>query len=74
MTRLSVLPKGSRARVVLLAPALGDRADRLASMGFAPGSEIELLQKRPAYVIEAGETRLALDAEVATGIFVQKVG
>ena len=74
MTRLSALASGARARVVLLAPELRERGDRLASMGFAPGSEIELLQKRPAFVVEAGETRLALDAEVANHIYVQKVG
>jgi len=74
MTRLSVLATGTRARVVLVAAGLRDRADRLASLGLSPGSEIELLQKRPAYVVEAGETRLALDEEVARQIFVQRVG
>ena len=74
MTRLSVLSEGARARVVLLAPELRERGDRLVSMGFSPGSEIELLQRRPAFVVEAGETRLALDAEVAQHIYVQKVG
>ena len=73
MTRLSILPAGARARVVLLAPELRDRADRLASLGISPGSEVELLQRLPAYVIEVGETRLAVDAEVAHRIFVQRV-
>jgi Fe2+ transport system protein FeoA len=73
MTRLSILPAGARARVVLLAPELRDRADRLASLGIYPGSEVELVQRLPAYVIEAGETRLAIDADVAQRIFVQRV-
>jgi DtxR family transcriptional regulator, Mn-dependent transcriptional regulator len=73
MTRLSILPTGSRARVVLLAPELRDRADRLASLGISPGSEVQLLQRLPTYVVEAGETRLALDAEVARRIFVQRL-
>jgi len=73
MTRLSVLPRGARARVVLVATELRDRADRLASLGLSPGSEVELLQRLPAFVIEAGETRLALDLEVARGIFVQRI-
>jgi len=58
---------------VLLAPELRDRADRLASLGIYPGSEVELVQRLPAYVIEAGETRLAIDADVAQRIFVQRV-
>lgn len=73
MTRLSILPAGARARVVLLAPELRDRADRLASLGIYPGSEVELVQRLPAYVVEAGETRLAIDADVAQRIFVQRV-
>jgi Fe2+ transport system protein FeoA len=74
MTRLSILPAGARARVVLLAPDLRDRADRLASLGISPGSEVQLLQRLPAFVVEVGETRLAVDADVARRIFVQRVG
>jgi len=74
MTRLSILPAGARARVVLLAPELRDRADRLASLGISPGSEVQLLQRVPAYVVEAGETCLAVDVEVARQIFVRRVG
>ena len=73
MTRLSVLPAGARARVVLLAPELRERADRLASLGLSPGSEVGLLQRRPTFVVEVGETRFALDQEVARHIFVQRV-
>jgi DtxR family Mn-dependent transcriptional regulator len=73
MTRLSVLPAGARARVVLVLPELREKADLLASVGLASGSEIELLQKRPTFVLEAGETRLAIDEEVARRIFVQRV-
>jgi DtxR family Mn-dependent transcriptional regulator len=73
MTRLSVLPAGARARVVLVATPLRDRAERLANLGLAPGSEVELLQRRPAFVVEAGETRVAIDPEVARQIFVQRV-
>jgi DtxR family Mn-dependent transcriptional regulator len=74
MTRLSILPAGSRARVVLLAPQLGARADRLVQLGVTPGAEIELLQRRPAYVVAAGETQLAFDTALARDIFVQRIG
>ena len=73
MTRLSILPAGSRARVVLLAPEPRERADRLASLGISPGSEVQLLQRLPTFVVEVGETRVAVDAEVARRIFVQRV-
>lgn len=73
MTRLSVLPAGATARVVVVATDLRDRAERLASLGISPGSEIELLQRRPAFVLRAGETQVALDEEIARRIFVQRV-
>ena len=73
MTRLSILPAGARARVVLVAQELRSRADRLASLGLAPGSEVQLLQRRPAFVLAAGETQVAIDEEVARSIFVKRV-
>jgi|1185.fasta_scaffold1351492_1 Fe2+ transport system protein FeoA len=73
MTRLSILPAGARGRVVLLGSGLRDQVDRLASLGLAPGSEVYLVQRRPAFVLELGETRLALDVDVARGIFIQRL-
>jgi DtxR family Mn-dependent transcriptional regulator len=73
VTRLSVLPPGATARVVMVAADLRDQAERLASLGVSPGSEIELLQRRPAFVLRAGETQVALDEEIARRIFVQRV-
>jgi DtxR family transcriptional regulator, Mn-dependent transcriptional regulator len=73
MTRLSVLPAGATARVVVVATDLRDRAERLASLGISPGSEIELLQRKPAFVLRAGETQVAIDQEIARRIFVQRV-
>ena len=73
MTRLSLLPAGSRARVVMLGPQLRERSGRLASLGLAPGGELRLLQKLPAFIVLADETRLAVDGEVAREIFVQRI-
>jgi Fe2+ transport system protein FeoA len=67
-----VLPVAARARVVLLSPERRGGADRLASLGLSPGCEVSLLQRHPAFVVEAGETRVALDPAVARRIFVQR--
>jgi DtxR family Mn-dependent transcriptional regulator len=72
MTRLSLLPVSARARVVLLSPELRGGAERLANLGLSPGCEVSLLQRHPTFVVEAGETRVALDASVARRIFVQR--
>ena len=47
--------------------------DRLAALGVVPGSEIKLHQREPSYVIEIGETTIALDPEIAGEIFVKRV-
>ncbi|HEX7622509.1 MAG TPA: FeoA family protein [Anaeromyxobacteraceae bacterium] len=47
--------------------------DRLAALGVIPGSEIRLRQRAPSYVIEVGETTIALDPEIAQEIFVMPV-
>ena len=62
---------GSRARIVFIAPKDHGRMDRLSSLGIVPGTEILLHQKKPAFVIRAGETELALDIEIAGEIYVR---
>lgn len=62
---------GSRARIVFIAPKDHSRMDRLSSLGIIPGTEILLHQKKPAFVIRAGETELALDIEIAGEIYVK---
>lgn len=62
---------GSRARIVFIAPKDHSRMDRLSSLGIVPGTEILLHQKKPAFVIRAGETELALDIEIAGEIYVK---
>jgi DtxR family Mn-dependent transcriptional regulator len=38
-----------------------------------PGSEIRLHQRSPSFVIEVGETTVALDPEIAREIYVKPV-
>lgn len=68
---LSDLPDGARARVAFLVSRTPGRVSRLLPFGIAPGSELRLRQHAPAFVIEVGETTLALEASVAREVFVQ---
>ncbi len=68
---LSQLPDGARARVAFLVSRAPGRVSRLLPFGIAPGSELRLRQHAPAFVIEVGETTLALEASVAREVFVQ---
>jgi DtxR family Mn-dependent transcriptional regulator len=71
VTGLPGLALGARAKIVFVAPKWADRMDRLACLGVLPGSEIRLKQRSPSVVIEAGETTLALDPEIAAEIYVK---
>jgi DtxR family Mn-dependent transcriptional regulator len=60
---------GKRARVLFItAPSM----DRLAAMGLVPGADITLRQKMPSYVVDIGETTMAIDEDIAKGIYVKQ--
>ena len=54
--------------------SLSGDPNRLAVFGLVPGTEITLLQRRPACVVQVGETELALDREIARRILVMPPG
>jgi DtxR family Mn-dependent transcriptional regulator len=72
VTGLTSFELGVPARIVFIAPKFHDRMDRLAALGVIPGSEIRLHQRSPSYVIEVGETTIALDPEIAREIYVKR--
>jgi Fe2+ transport system protein FeoA len=61
------LPAGARGVVARLQ---GDPEllTRLTAQGLAPGVALHLLQRSPTYVIEVGETTIALERRVAEAI------
>jgi DtxR family Mn-dependent transcriptional regulator len=73
VTGLRTFALGATGRIVFIAPKYHDRMDRLAALGVIPGSTIRLHQRSPSYVIEVGETTIALDPEIAGEIFVKPV-
>jgi DtxR family Mn-dependent transcriptional regulator len=64
---------GKTARIVFMAPKSHERLDRLSSLGVIPGKTIRLHQKHPSFVIQIGETELALDTEIVREIYVRGV-
>jgi DtxR family Mn-dependent transcriptional regulator len=73
VTGLRHFELGATGRIVFIAPKFHDRMDRLAALGVIPGSEVRLHQRSPSYVIEVGETTIALDPEIAGEIYVKPV-
>jgi DtxR family Mn-dependent transcriptional regulator len=74
VVRLDHWAVGERGRISMISSRSPDRLRRLGTLGIHPGAEIRLRQKRPAFVIEVGETTLALERELATEIFVKRIG
>ncbi len=70
---LADLMPGDQAKIVFITPGSHSRLDRLSAMGVVPGSIVKLHQKRPSYVIQLGETMIAVDKEITKEIFVKKV-
>lgn len=70
---LSNLKLGEEGRVVFITPRSRLRLERLSGLGLIPGSVVRLAQKRPSFVLEMGETTLALDEEIAREIYVKRV-
>ncbi len=70
---LADLAPGEKAKIVFITPGSHSRLDRLSAMGVVPGSVVKLHQKRPSYVIQLGETMVAVDKDITKEIFVKKV-
>ena len=49
----------------------GRRLEQLSGFGIFPDAVVRLLQKRPAAVIQVGETEVAIDTAIAQQIYVR---
>jgi DtxR family Mn-dependent transcriptional regulator len=70
---LADLKPGEEGRVVFITPKSRSHLERLSALGLIPGSVVKLVQKHPSFVLEIGETTLALDEEIVREIYVKKV-
>lgn len=71
---LDELAVGTNARITFIASKSHARLDRLGTLGIVPGSIVRVHQKRPAFVLQIGETTLALDPAIVKDIFARRVG
>jgi DtxR family Mn-dependent transcriptional regulator len=69
--RLSDLGVGQSGHITFIAPRYHSRLDRLGCLGIVPGAKVKLHQKFPSFVIEIGETTVAVDRDIANEIFVK---
>lgn len=66
-------PLGRELKVAYVSTQHHPRLHRLLSYDIGPGAKIKLHQKKPVFVIRAGETDVAVEGDVAEDIFVKRV-
>jgi DtxR family Mn-dependent transcriptional regulator len=66
------LRPGEEATVAYLSSRGRDRLSRMASLGVLPGTRVELIQRRPTYMLRFGETTLAMDEAIVAEIYVRR--
>ncbi len=72
VTRLSEAILGDEVRIVFITPKSRKRLEKLSSLGIVPGSRLRLLQRNPSFVLEIGETTIAVDKEITDEIYVKR--
>jgi DtxR family Mn-dependent transcriptional regulator len=72
VTRLSDAVLGEGVRIVFITPKSRKRLEKLSSLGIVPGSRLRLLQRNPSYVLQIGETTVAVDREITDEIYVKR--
>jgi len=69
--KLTDLRPGDKARLVFMSPEV---ELRLFGFGLFPGTEIQVLQRFPSYIIRCERTEIALETSVASQIQVERPG
>jgi DtxR family Mn-dependent transcriptional regulator len=67
---LSEMEAGQGGRIMYIHTHGESSIRKLMAMGVLPGFEVSLIQRYPSYVFRVGQTQIAVDAEIASEIFV----
>jgi len=68
---VAALHTGMRGQIVRIDQTNKTRLRKFLAMGLLPGVNMELLRRFPSYLIKMGHTQIAIDAEMAAGIYVR---
>lgn len=71
--RLSDAGLSDLHRIVFITPKSRKRLEKLSSLGIVPGSRIRLLQRKPSFVLQIGETTVAVDRDITDEIYVKRM-
>jgi len=68
---LTKMRKGEGGHIVYILTENHPKLQKLLAMGVLPGQRIEVIQTRPSYVFQIGQTQVAIDQGIAGNIFVR---
>jgi DtxR family Mn-dependent transcriptional regulator len=71
VTLLSDASLGAPVRIVFITPKSRKRLEKLSALGIVPGSRLRLLQRTPSYVLQIGQTTVAVDRDITDEIYVK---
>ena len=69
--RLTEASLGATVRIVFITPRSKRRLEKLSALGIVPGSRVRLLQRNPSFVLEIGQTTVAVDRDITDEIYVK---
>ena len=69
--RLTEASLGAPVRIVFITPRSKKRLEKLSALGIVSGSRIRLLQRNPSFVLEIGQTTVAVDRDITDEIYVK---
>lgn len=72
VTRLSEASLGAPVRIVFITPKSRKRLEKLSALGIVPGSRLRLLQRTPSFVLQIGQTTVAVDRDITDEIYVKR--
>ena len=72
VTRLSDASLGAPVRIVFITPKSRKRLEKLSALGIVPGSRLRLLQRNPSFVLQIGQTTVAVDRDITDEIYVKQ--
>ena len=74
VSSLADLRPGQRGVIAYLHSQRRDFVQRLLALGAVPGTPLQVLQQTPSYVVQLGNTQIALDRETADDVYVRLAG
>lgn len=72
VSSLVELDAGQRGRIVYLHSKNDKELQKLMAMGILPGMPLQIIQKFPSYLLQIGQTQVAMDEEMAKDVYIRR--